>query len=705
MLNKGLINAMKIVLAIAVVIIASNFLIATYTSEEVKKFSDADTLKILEPKNHYNIENQLITTILSRYHYKKVNIDDSLSSLLFNKYLKALDFNRLYFIKSDIDEFQKYRYTLDDDLLHGNIEPFFEIFNRYTLRMRERITYLDTILTIEFDFALMDSVEVSREDAEWSENYFTMNELWQKRIKSDALNLKLTGKGREEIVTNLSNRYENYKRLLDQYNSEDVFQIAMNSYASCLDPHTNYLSPITSENFKIDMSLSLEGIGARLMYDEGYTKVVEIIPGGPAFKSKKLNVDDRIIAVAQGEDGEYVDVVGWRITDVVQLIRGPKETLVKLQILPADGGLKAAPVELKLIRDKVKLEDQAAKSEILEVTNDEIPYRIGIITIPKFYTDLEGYRNGDKESKSTVSDVRKILENLKNGQVDGIIIDLRNNGGGSLLEAIDVTGLFIEKGPVVQVKDAFDNIDVSNDPDPDIVYSGPLAVLINRFSASASEIFSAAIQDYERGIIIGEQSYGKGTVQNLIDLNRLASHNANKFGQVKVTIAKYYRINGGSTQNLGVVPDIEFPSYVEAHEFGESSDPTSLPWDQIKRTKFEKFKDLSRILPDLIKSSQLRQSSDADFIYLKDEIEEYNLLDKNNFISLNEEIRLKEKKIEEEREFQRENERRKNKGLKLLEKDEVPSANEEEKDDPFLKESALIVSDMIKLNEGLTQIR
>jgi carboxyl-terminal processing protease len=705
MLNKGLINAMKIVLAIAVVIVASNFLIATYTGEEVNNLSDADTLKILEPKNHYSIENQLITTILSRYHYKKVNIDDSLSSLLFDKYLIALDFNRLYFYKSDIKEFEKYRYTLDDHLISGNIEPFFEIFNRYTLRMRERIAYLDTILTNEFDFTLMDSVEVSREDAEWAQKYFTMNELWQKRLKSDALNLKLTGKNWDEIVTNLSNRYDNYKRLLNQYNSEDVFQIAMNSYANCLDPHTNYLSPVTSENFKIDMSLSLEGIGARLMYDEGYTKVVEIIPGGPAFKSKKLNVDDRIIAVAQGEDGEYVDVVGWRITDVVQLIRGPKETLVRLQILPADGGLKATPVELKLIRDKVKLEDQAAKSEIIEITNDGIPYRIGIITIPKFYTDLEGYRNGDKESKSTVSDVRKILETLNNEQVDGIIVDLRNNGGGSLLEAIDVTGLFIEKGPVVQVKDSFDNIDVSNDPDPEMIYNGPLAVLINRFSASASEIFSAAIQDYERGIIVGEQSYGKGTVQNLIDLNRLASHNANKFGQVKVTIAKYYRINGGSTQNLGVVPDIEFPSYVDAHDFGESSDPTSLPWDQIKPTKFEKFKDLSRLLPDLIKSSLLRQNSDADFIYLKDEIDEYNLSTRSNYVSLNEEIRKKEKKNAEEREFQRENERRKNKGLKLIEKDEVPTVDEEEKDDPFLTESAYIVSDLIKLNAGITQIR
>ena len=696
---------MKIVLSFAIVIIASNFIIATYINTDEKESKGADTLKVLEPKNHYKIENQLITTILSRYHYKKVKIDDSLSSLLFERYLKALDFNRLYFFKSDINEFEKYKYTLDDHLIDGNIEPFFEIFNRYTVRMKERINYLDSIFTEEFDYTLMDSVEFSRENAEWAENYFAVNKLWGKRLKNDALNLKLNGKEWDEIVKNLSTRYENYRRLLEQYNSEDVFQLAMNSYASCLDPHTNYLSPITSENFKIDMSLSLEGIGARLMYDEGYTKVVEIIPGGPAFKSKKLNVDDRIIAVAQGEEGEYVDVVGWRITDVVQLIRGPKETIVRLQILPADGGLNATPVELKLIRDKVKLEDQAAKSEIIELENDGITYKIGIITIPKFYTDLEGYRNGDKESKSTVTDVRKILEDLKNEEVDGIVIDLRNNGGGSLIEAIDVTGLFIEKGPVVQVKDSFDNIDINNDPDPEIVYRGPLAVLINRFSASASEILSAAIQDYGRGVIVGEQSYGKGTVQNLIDLNRLASHNANKFGQVKVTIAKYYRINGGSTQNLGVVPDIEYPSFVNANEFGESSDPTSLPWDQIKPTNFEKFKDLSRILPELVKSSMFRQSNDADFLYLNDEIDEYNLSKEKKYVSLNEMVRLKEKEIEEEREFQRENIRRKKKGLKLLEKNEVPSDEEEEDSDPFLKESALIVADMIKLNYGLTQVR
>jgi carboxyl-terminal processing protease len=704
MFNKGLITAMKIVLAIAVVVIASNLLIATYTSDKVEGVDNTDTLKILEPKNHYKIENQLITTILSRYHYRKISIDNTLSSLLFDRYLETLDFSRIYFLETDISSFEKYRYNLDDYLIDGDIEPFYEIFNTYTKRMKERTGYLDTILVKEFDYSLVDSVKIGRENVNWVESYSMMNELWYQRVKNDALNLKLTGKSWDEIVNNLSNRYDNYDRLLDQYNSEDVFQLAMNSYSTSLDPHTNYLSPITSENFKIDMSLSLEGIGARLMYDEGYTKVVEIIPGGPAFKSKKLHVDDRITAVAQGEDGEFVDVVGWRITDVVQLIRGPKETTVILQVLPAEEGLSAMPVEITLVRDKVKLEDQAAKSEILEITNDGLPYRIGIITIPKFYTDLEGQRNGDKESKSTVTDVRKLLVELKSEQVDGIVIDLRNNGGGSLLEAIDVTGLFIETGPVVQVMDSFGSLEVSKDPDPEIVYSGPLAVLINRFSASASEIFSAAIQDYERGIVIGEQSYGKGTVQNLIDLNRLASRSTNKFGQVKVTIAKYYRITGGSTQNLGVIPDIEFPSYVNANEFGESSEPTALPWDKIKPTNFEIFRNIDRILPDLIESSELRRNDDADFDFLKEDIEEYKKSHEKIYVSLNEEIRLKEKEKEEQREFERENERRKRKGLKLLDKDEV-DIEEDDEEDSFLRESALIVTDMIRLSEDLTQIR
>ncbi len=290
----------------------------------------------------------------------------------------------------------------------------------------------------------------------------------------------------------------------------------MNSYSSAIDPHTNYFSPISSENFNIEMSLSLEGIGARLMSEDGYTKIVEIIPGGPAFKSKVLQADDRIVAVAQGEDGEFVDVVGWRITDVVQLIRGPKESIVRLQVLPAEGGLDATQIEISLVRDKIKLEDQAAKSEILEITNDGLPYKVGVITIPKFYTDFEGQRNGEKDYKSTSRDVKKLLEELNTENVDAVIIDLRNNGGGSLTEAVEVAGLFIEQGPVVQVRDMDNNVDIVKDPDPDIIYSGPVAVLVNRFSASASEIFAGAMQNYGRGIVIGEQTYGKGTVQNLV---------------------------------------------------------------------------------------------------------------------------------------------------------------------------------------------
>jgi carboxyl-terminal processing protease len=442
------------------------------------------------------------------------------------------------------------------------------------------------------------------------------------------------------------------------------------------------------------------------MYDEGYTKVVEIITGGPAFKSKKLNVNDRIVAVAQGEDEEFVDVIGWRITDVVQLIRGPKETVVRLQIIPAESRLDSKPEVISLVRDKVKLEEQAAKSEVKEITNAGLTYRIGVITIPKFYTDFEGQRNGENGSKSTVTDVKKLLEDLKSENVDGIVIDLRNNGGGSLTEAIDVTGLFIKKGPVVQVKNMDSSIEVGEDPDPSIVYDGPLAVLVNRFSASASEIFAGAIQDYERGIVIGESTYGKGTVQNLIDLNRLASSNANQFGQVKLTIAKYYRINGGSTQELGVEPDIELPSYFDPEEYGEASEPNALPWDQIGSTKYTIINDFSKLIPELQRLSGERRKDNPEFRFIEEDIAEYKESKEDKFVSLNESIRKMEKKLDEEMEFQRENERRKIKGLELLEKGETPQEEEEVKEDndPFLDETEMIVADMIRISEGLTHL-
>ncbi len=704
-MNTKLLNTMKILTVIIALVLATNFFITESVGSSSADEMNLDTLEVITPQNHYLLENQLVSTILSRYHYKDVQLDDSLSSIIYDKYIAVLDFGKNYLLASDLEKFEEYRYKLDDDLNEGNILPFYEIFNLYKDRMQERVDYIDTILSAEFDYTIDEEFHANREDADWAKTYIDLNELWRKRIKNDALSLKMNGKDWDEIIENLSKRYENYERLLSQYNSEDVFQLAMNSYTSAIDPHTNYFSPISSENFNIEMSLSLEGIGARLMSEDGYTKIVEIIPGGPAFKSKVLQADDRIIAVAQGEDGEFIDVVGWRITDVVQLIRGPKESIVRLQVLPAEGGLDATRIEISLVRDKIKLEDQAAKSEILEITNDGLPYKVGVITIPKFYTDFEGQRNGEKDYKSTSRDVKKLLEELNTENVDAVIIDLRNNGGGSLTEAVEVAGLFIERGPVVQVRDMDSNVDIVKDPDPDIIYSGPVAVLVNRFSASASEIFAGAMQNYGRGIVIGEQTYGKGTVQNLLDLNRLASHRKDKLGQVKITIAKYYRIDGGSTQNLGVIPDIKFPSYVNPEEFGESSEPNALKWDQIDAAEYKMFEDLSEIITRLSKISDERTNNNPEFDYFKDDILEYKEAVQKNSLSLNEEVRLKEKEEKEEKEFQRENERRKIKGLKLLEKGETPPEDEEDDSDIFLTETAFIITDMISVSSGISQIQ
>ena len=687
-MNKTILNLMKIFIVTAIIIFAANFFFADPTSNSKEEANSSDTLTTLEPKSFYPLEDQLITTMLSRYHFKHFQLDDSLSSLIFDKYIKNLDYGKVYFYQSDIAELEKERYSFDDYLLDGNVQPFFNIFNLYDKRMMERMQYVDTILTKGFDFTKNDSLEINRDHSEWVNSREDMNKLWTEKIKNDALNLALTGKSQEQIDTNLSKRYDNYIRALTQYHSEDVFQLAMDAFTTSIDPHTNYFSPITSENFKIDMSLSLEGIGARLMTEDGYTKVVEIIPGGPAFKSKKLNADDRIIAVAQGEDGEFVDVVGWRITDVVQLIRGPKESVVRLQILKATDGVLAKPVEISLVRDKVKLEEQAAKSKVIEVENNGIPYKIGVITIPKFYTDFEGSHSGEVDSKSTVTDVKKLLEDLKKQSVDGVVIDLRNNGGGALSEAIDVTGLFIEKGPVVQVKNSEGKVEVDADMDPSIVYSGPLAVLVNRYSASASEIFA-------------EQTYGKGTVQNLIDLNRISRNSSNKYGQLKLTIAKYYRINGGSTQRLGVTPDINFPSYVDPEESGESSEISALPWDKINPTEYKIYSNLKDILQKLSSYSEERRNADPEFQYLKEDIQEYKKSKEQRYVSLNEEVRKQKKEDGDEKEFQRENERRQRKGLKLLEKGEIPDKSIED-NDIFLTETAMIVSDIVNLSKDLT---
>ncbi len=683
-------------ITIALFFFGSFFTGSTFNDKPVN--FPTDTLTIIEPANHYQIENQLITSILTRYHFKDFEIDDSLSSIIFNRYLDALDNGKNYFLASDIESFNSEKYQLDDKLFKGDIQFYYDVFNVYLKRMNERMSFIDELLNNEFDYSMDENYEYDRDKSGWAQNQAELNELWRKRLKNDALTYKLNGKDWEFIQKTLKKRYKNFSHFLNQYNSEDVFQLAMNSFTQAIDPHTNYLSPVTSDNFKIDMSLSLEGIGARLQTEDDYTKVAEIIPGGPAAKSGLLKADDKIVGVAQGEDGEFEDIIGWRITDAVKLIRGAKGTLVRLQIIKAGSDLNSKPIEISLIREKVKLEDQAAKGSVLEIMNNDKPFRVGVIDIPNFYNDFEGQRNGDGSFKSTTKDVRRILDSLKTENVDGIIIDLREDGGGSLQEAIELTGLFIKDGPVVQVKNSNGNIDIAKDPDPSIVYEGPLAVLVNRFSASASEIFSGAIQDYGRGLIIGEQTFGKGTVQNLIDLNRLSSQRNLNLGQVKLTIAKYYRVNGGSTQNLGVVPDISFPSMIDPKDFGESSEPNALPWDEIKSADYNKFSDITKYLPELEKKHLQRIATDKDFQNLIEDIGIYKENKKKTSISLNEEIRKQEKQKDEQRKLERDGKTPEQNETELLD-DEVPVIKVE-KNDYILNETAKIISDYILMSIG-----
>ena len=689
---------MKKIFVLVLLIIVTNIFLAKSLQNKNSSLGVSDTAGTIEPAKYMSNEDELITTILQRYHYRKFKLDDSLSNVIFNRYLKSLDYSRSYFYASDIADFDKYKNQFDDDIKDGNLIPPFYIFNVFRDRVNERIDFAENLLNKEFDFKKDEKMLVDRDDAPWPKDSTEMNELWRKKVKNDALNLVLAGKKWDAIKETLKKRYETLRRNIMQLKNEDVFQVFENSFTEAIDPHTNYMSPITSENFKIDMSRSLEGIGAQLQTEDDYTKVAEIVPGGPAFKSKLLHQGDKIIGVAQGKDGEMVDVIGWRINDVVQLIRGPKGTTVRLQIIPSTEGVNSQPKEITLVRDKITLEEQSAKDKILEIKNDGKDYKLGVITIPAFYSDFEAEQRGDKDYKSTTRDVKLLIEGLKKSKVQGIIIDLRNNGGGSLEEAIKLSGLFIKKGPIVQVRSSNGIVRVENDPDTTIEYSGPLMVLVNRFSASASEIFSAAIQDYGRGLIIGENTYGKGTVQNLIDLNRLMPNPDHKLGQVKLTIAKFYRIDGASTQHLGVVPDIQFPHIIDPKDFGESAEPSSLPWDQIDSTKYTMFGNVTKYVPDLLKDHLQRiKDSDPEWEEYMDEVNDYKEAHAKKYISLNEEERKKEQDELDQQKFERENEIRKSKGLKLLQKGEVPKADDTPKDDPLLDETGHIMADYISL--------
>lgn len=647
---------------------------------------------VMPQENQVNVE-LLVTQILRQHHYRKIDLDDSISSVILDNYIGALDGDKIYFLASDIENFEQYRNTIDDDLKKGNLVPAFHIYNIFKKRFYARNEYVNQLLQKNFDFTIDEYYETDREDVPWAKNEEALNNTWRKLIKSQALSLKLNGKEDKEINEVILNRYDNMETVISEYQSEDVFQIYMNAFTESFDPHTSYFSPSTSENFKIAMSQSLEGIGASLQRDSDYTKVAELVPGGPAFKSKDLHKDDRIIGVAQGKDGEMVDVIGWRLDEVVKLIRGPKGTVVRLQILPAVEGLNALPTEISLVRDKIKLEEQAAKKEIIKVNKDNRQYNIGVITIPTFYMDFEEAQKGNPNYRSTTRDVKNLITQLESEGIDGLVIDLRYNGGGSLTEAIELSGLFIEDGPVVQVKNANGSIEVAEDPDPELFYDGPLGVLTNRFSASASEIFAGAIQDYKRGVVIGEQSYGKGTVQNLLDLERFLPGAKGESGQVKVTLAKFYRVTGSSTQHKGVTPDVEFPSVFSSEEFGESSQPSALPWDKIASTNFKATKMVPNSVLESVRSQyQKRLQTDPELKDLVRDTEKVKEARKDSRLSLLESKRVAER---EEDQKNRAVNSELNSVIDMSEIGEDEEVKKEEVKDPYLKEGLNVMADLI----------
>ena len=665
-------------------------LIATFTL--AGPFIEDDSLA-LKPKKHYGQEARLVSQILTTYHFKKIALDDSLSAVILDNYISTLDNNKSYFTQSDITEFEQYRNKLDDMTTLGEVDVAFVIFNRFRDRFNQRMEYVRGKLTSRaYDYTKDEFYQTDRDNEDWAVNGDELNELWRKIIKSQTLSLKLSGRSQDEIEENIAKRYKRFQKNVDQYTSEDVFELYMNTVAEAFDPHTNYFSPRTSDRFKQNMSLSLEGIGARLQMDNDFTKIVQIMPGGPAEKSGLLHDNDRIVGVAQGADGEMVDVIGWRLDDVVQLIKGPKGTTVRLEILEAKNGMNGKPAEITLIRDKIKIEDLEAKAEVFDLNDSRQSHIVGVITLPGFYMDFEAYQNGDPDYNSTTRDVKRLIKELKSKGIDGLMVDLRNNGGGSLAEAIDLTGLFIKDGPVVQVKTSGNKIEVGKDDDPELLWDGPLAVMINRFSASASEIFAGAIQDYGRGVVIGEQTFGKGTVQNVIDLGRYIDvPDGEKVGQLKLTLQKFYRVTGSSTQHLGVDPDINLPSAFDASEFGESSNPSALPWDQIAGTKYDLTNDVSsRLIAQLNTDYENRLTSDIDLKNLAEETVELKQNLARTEISLNEEVRKKQMEEAEKK-------RAKRSGLSGTKIDPENKTESEglQMDDKYLKEGIIILSSII----------
>ncbi len=671
----------------------------TLSTTQAFATTEAKAGQPLVPNVEYTETSSEILDFLRRGHYQNVEINDALSSKMLDRYIEGLDKSRIYFTQEDIREFEKNRYRLDNDLNEGNLSTAYTIFNRYTQRMTERIRFmmghLDNGLD-SLDFDKLESLEIDREDAPWASNTAELDSLWRKRLKNAVLLLKLSKKSNEEIISKLRSRYRGQLNRAGQFKSSDVFQIYMNAFTALYDPHTQYFSPRTSENFNINMKLSLEGIGAVLQSEDEYTKVLRLVPAGPADNAGQLKPTNRIVGVGQGADGDIIDVIGWRLDDVVDRIRGPKGSIVRLEIIPGDDKADGIARTISIVRDTVKLEEQSAKKEILQIKNDDKTVKIGVIDIPAFYSDYRAQQAGDPEYKSTTRDVLNLLYDLNREKIDGLIIDLRNNGGGSLQEAISLTGLFIRTGPAVQIRSAEGAIQVLGDRDPTFVYTGPLAVIVNRLSASASEIFAGAIQDYQRGMVIGSQTFGKGTVQSLQPLGS---------GQLKLTQSKFYRISGASTQHRGVIPDILYPSAFDAADIGESALPNALAWDTIPTVNFPKYSNINDYLIELRQRHEKRALTTPDFTYLLEKRKLQDSVKLKTKVSLNEKVRRLERSQADSAQLNMENKLRLAKGkeplreLSDLEKESADdSRNKIDQEDPLLIESAQILLDYISIS-------
>ena len=659
----------------------------------------------LQPDRDEVIASLNVVELLKRHHYSKPPLNDARSAIIYDSYLKLLDPSRSYFLASDIAEFDKWKYQFDDFLKSGDLNPGFIIYKRYLDRVKSRLDFALAELKKgpdSLDFSARETLQIDRKDAPWLKTEAELNDLWRKRIKDEVLRLKIAGKEPAKIQELLTKRYKNQLSRLDQTRSEDIFQAYINTFAMSYDPHTNYLSPDNAENFDINMSLSLEGIGAVLQSDNDQVKIVRLVPAGPADKTKQVAPADKIIGVAQG-DKEMVDVIGWRLDEVVKLIRGPKGSVVRLEVIPASNAPNDQTSKVvSITREAVKLEEQAAKKSILNLKQDGKDYKLGVIEIPAFYLDFKAFRAGDPNYKSTTRDVKKLLTELQKEKVDGVIIDLRNNGGGSLQEATELTSLFIDKGPTVLVRNADGKVDVLEDENPGAFYKGPMALLVNRLSASASEIFAGAMQDYHRALIVGGQTFGKGTVQTIQPLNH---------GELKLTLAKFYRVSGQSTQHQGVLPDVAFPSIIDTKEIGESALPEAMPWDTIRPAIKPAVDPFKPYIDKLKAEHEARVAKDAEFIFIRDKLALAEKLMAEKTVSLNEAERRAQHADIDAKQLVMENARRQAKGeaplkeMKKEDEDALPVEPEKTKpeDDAYLSETGRVLLDYLKLSSQVAK--